>query len=273
MFSLKAQTSNMNKYFLFFQTYWSYILSYRTSWLLWRLRQFMLSFMALSLWTAVYAGSSSVFGYDRAELFSYIFLTTLLQNIILSTSLNSLGTFIYSGDISNIVIKPISMLAYLVSRDVADKLFNTISTVFEMCILWFIFRPEILWPSLSMLPYLLLTVIFGIIISFCIQILFGSIGFWSPDTWGPRFLFYILVDLTSGKLFPLDILPQYIQNLLFLTPFPYFTYAQVQLALGRSTSLTAFEILSRSTLWVILLAFCAYFVWKKGMNQYQAAGQ
>lgn len=263
----------MNKYFLYFNNYWSYIFSYRTSWLLWRLRQFMLGFMALSLWSAVYQNADAVFGYERAELFTYIFITTLLQNIILATALNNLPSFIYSGEISNILLKPVHMLGYFISRELADKIFNTISSIVEMCILFLIFKPELILPGIETLPFFLFSIILGMILSFFIQIIFGTMGFWSPDTWGPRFLFYILTDLTSGKLFPLDILPEAVQNFLLLTPFPYFTYTQVQLALGKSTQLTMTEIIARLCFWVVSLGLAAMILWKKGMRQYQAVGQ
>lgn len=249
------------------------MLSYRTSFFMWRFRQFLLSFMALSVWAAVYQSNDSAFGYSQSELFSYIFLTTLLQNIILTTALNGLSGFIYSGDLSNLLVKPLNILGYLISRDAADKLFNIFFTIGEILLLWFIFKPTLIWPEIQLLPLFILSIAFGVILTFCLQVIFGSIGFWSPDTWGPRFLFYILIDLTSGKLFPLDVLPKTVQSLLFLTPFPYFTYAQVQFALGRFSYQEAWNSFGALTLWMAVLIFFAVSLWKKGMNQYQAAGQ
>ena len=263
----------MSKYLEFFRLSWSEVLSYRTSFVMWRFRQFLLSFMALSVWAAVYQSNSSAFGYSQAELFSYIFLTTLLQNIILTTALNGLSGFIYSGDLSNLLVKPLNILGYLISRDVADKLFNILFTIGETILLWFIFKPTLIWPNIESLPLFIMSIIFGVVLTFCLQVIFGSIGFWSPDTWGPRFLFYILVDLTSGKLFPLDVLPKAVQTILFLTPFPYFTYAQVQFALGRFTFQEAWHAFGTLTLWMVILISFTFFLWKKGMNQYQAAGQ
>lgn len=228
--------------------------------------------MSLTVWSVIFGQQTSVFGYTQAQMMGYIFLVSLLQGAILATSLNSLAGDIYSGTISQLLIKPVSILKYLAIQDLSDKLKNVTFIILETIGLYFFFRPEFVLPSLSVFGLFLGWVVLAIVIHFFIEILFGTLGFWSPQSWGPKFLFFMVVEATAGTLFPLDILPAWLQKGLYLTPFPYLSYAQTQLFLGR---LKQSEMVINSIgllFWTVVLGWAAMVIWRKGIHNYSAAG-
>jgi ABC-2 type transport system permease protein len=162
---------------------------------------------------------------------------------------------------------------YLGIQDLADKLKNFSFIIGESLLLFFIFKPEVVIPSIVIFSSVIGLVLMATLLNFFISLLFGSLGFWSPDTWAPRFLFYMFVEFTAGRLFPLDILPKTIQQIVFLTPFPYLSFIQTQLFLGKIPTPEIglhFAILSG---WLLFFFVIVRMVWSKGLKDYSATGQ
>jgi len=264
--------TSLKKYLVLLQLSWQNQFVYRTSLFMWRLRQFLSSIMSLTIWTVLFASQTNIFNYDQQQMISYVFLISFLQSVVLTTALNGLANDIYSGRISTLLIKPMNIFAYLAAQDAADKLKNVFFVIFEVLLLAWIFKPVITLPSPTMLFFFLLSVMLGVVLYFLIIMLFGTIGFWSPETWGPRFLFFMVLEFAAGKLFPLDILPRAIQNILYLTPFPYFSYAQTQIFLEKYSTAQAINTLGVISFWVVFLGIGLNFIWRKGIKNYSAAG-
>jgi len=240
---------------------------------MWRFRQFLGSLMALSVWSVLFVNQETLFSYNRAEMISYIFVAALLQGLILATSLHGLAQRVYSGEISSLLLKPMSLFSYLAIEEVADKARNVLATIIESGILLVLFQPQIVMPSSGALILFLLWTCGGVLLNFLFSLLFGTLGFWSPETWGPKFLFFIFLDFSAGKLFPLNILPVWLQTMLSFTPFPYLTFMQTQLFLDK---VPVGDLLKHSFLilfWVALLALLNSLLWKRGFKSYAAQGQ
>lgn len=262
----------MTKYLRLLNLSWQNQFVYRTSLFMWRFRQFLTSLMALTIWSVVYAQTEAVVSYNQSDMISYIFLVSILQSLIFATALNNLANDIYSGQFSQLLLKPVNIFTYLATQDLADKLKNVLFVLIESGILFAIFLPALPLPNFATFGLFLISSLLALVMSFLITLLFGSIGFWSPDTWGPRFLFYMFVDFTAGKLFPLDILPESIQRVLLATPFPLLSYAQIQIFLNRWDYQQVWQTILLQCVWVAVLGVSSWFVWKKGLKSYAAAG-
>ncbi len=263
----------MNKYSTLLKLSWQNGLVYRTSVIMWRLRQFLGTFMSLTVWTVIFNTNPVAFNYTKDSMITYIFLVSFLQSVIIATALNGLAQRVYSGEISNYLLKPINLFGYFAVEEIADKAKNVGFLLIEVIILYLIFVPTIVFPAAGTLALFVVWSIFGLFINFCISLLFGVLGFWSPDDWGPRFLFFTILYSISGKLFPLDILPEIIQKILYLTPFPYLSFIQIQLFLQR---LSDQEILIHTLVqlfWIGILGVTTKYLWKKGLKSYEATGR
>lgn len=262
----------INKYLTLTNLSWQSGLVYRTSLIMWRLRQFLGTLMSLTIWQVLYQNKENIFNYQKNEMLGYILLVSILQSIILSTIMHSLSSDVYNGRISKILVKPINFFAYFISLDLADKLKNIFFAFFEGILLFLIFQPQLVLPSPTTLLFFLVTTIIGMAIFFLVQFLFGSMGFWTPDTWAPRFLFFMFLNFTAGKMFPLDILPSLIQKIIFFTPFPYLSYIQIQIFLDRVNQGQMINYLAMSIFWLIFLSLLTKKIWEKGIKEYSATG-
>jgi ABC-2 type transport system permease protein len=86
------------------------------------------------------------------------------------------------------------------------------------------------------------------------------------------FILFAFEYIASGHLFPLDILPPGLAQLLFFTPFPYQLYFPVGIYMGKISGTALVQGLSVQLGWVIFAYFFARFMWQRGIKKYSAVG-
>jgi ABC-2 type transport system permease protein len=263
----------MRKYLLIIRrTYLQYV-AYRVNFFLWRLRAILSILMTYFLWNAAYRGNDVAFGYGKSTMLTYIMLLMFVQGVILSTQTFSIAEEIRSGTLAQYLIRPIHYLGITIARDVSDKILNTGFSIVEMCVLFLLLRPPVfLQTNLWILGGFILSIAFGVYLYFAISSLLSFIGFWSRETWAPRFMFSIIVAFLAGGYFPLDILPRLIYIPLMGTPFPYLLYFPIRIYLGLADSGQLIYGFAVMGLWCLMLTLFMRAVWRKGLQAYTAEG-
>lgn len=224
------------------------------------------------LWTAVFAGRSSIFNYSKEQMVLYILGASLVQAVVLSSRTVDLAAIINSGDLSQILLKPVAMFRYWLTQDIADKLLNILFSIAEIGFLWFLLKPSLMIPTVHGLILFGLFLPLALGLYFFINFLFGSLGFWTSEIWAPRFLLFVLLSFVAGNMFPLDILPVWLLKVVYWTPFPYLVYFPTQALLGRLPDDQIYSGLITATAWVAGMYFIAKCVWNKGLKNYDAEG-
>lgn len=202
----------------------------------------------------------------------YILGASLVQAIVLSSRTIDLTGIINSGDLSQILLKPVAMFRYWFSQDMADKLLNILFSITELGLLWLLFRPNLMIPSTHGLVLFGLFLLLALGLYFFINFLFGSLGFWTPEVWAPRFLLFVLLNFVAGNMFPLDILPLFLVKIIYWTPFPYLVYFPTQALLGRLPDSQIYAGLAAGAVWVIGMYLIVKYVWNRGLRVYHAEG-
>ena len=99
------------------------------------------------------------------------------------------------------------------------------------------------------------------------------IGFWSPEVWAPRFIFYVLVSFFAGSMFPLDILPEPVFNVLKLLPFGYLQFFPLKIYLGQLDFQSIVQGFLITSGWIGLTYAALMLTWNKGIKLYSASGR
>ena len=122
---------------------------YRVNFFFWRLQVFIFFVMYFSLWSAVSNGHSSLGSYTIPQLYSYFVVGYIIKAVVFSTRTQDLGGDIQNGNISTLLIKPISTLKYYFSRDLIDKFFNLFFMFFEFILILVLFKPTLFIPTMQ----------------------------------------------------------------------------------------------------------------------------
>lgn len=262
----------MNKYLSLFTITLQEIFTYRLNMVMWRIRQVFVFLIPFFIWRAVLGQGGDIYGYSFAAIMTYLFGTTILRSLVMGSRTIDLGWMINSGYLTIPLMRPVNTFGLFFVRDLADKLFNLGFMFVELPLIYFLFRPPIFLQTNPLtLLYAACSTLLAILIYFYINLIFGSLAFWSRDIWAPRFLLMVIMEFATGAMFPLDMLPGRWQTILHYSPFPYLLYAPLKIYLG--TDQTLLTHLSVSLLWVIILALLAKLIWHKGLKSYEAEGR
>lgn len=262
----------MHKYISLFSITLQEIFTYRLNMVMWRVRQVFVFLIPFFIWKSVLGGGGDLYGYTFAGIMTYLFGTTILRSLVMGSRTIDLGGMINTGALTIPLMRPIHLFNFFFVRDLADKLFNLGFMVIELPLIYFIFHPPIfLQSNLVVLLYTSGSILLAILIYFYINIIFGSLAFWSRDIWAPRFLLMVIMEFATGAMFPLDMLPQFWQKLVFFTPFPYLLYVPLKVYLG--TDLNPLTHLLSGAIWVIIFSLLSKIIWSHGIKSYEAEGR
>ena len=267
----------MSRYFSIFKISLQQEIAYKANFVMWRIRNVFQIFLVFYLWDAIYTDNSRVlFGYDRAQILTYVFGLMIVRALVLSAKANSISGEIASGDFSNYLLKPINFFKYWMTRDVSSKVLNLIFAGFETFLLFLLLKPIFfLQTNPLQLFSFVISIFVAIFIFSMIVFIVSSIPFWNPElAWGAQFiLFAIVIEFLSGALFPIDILPSAIQNILYWTPFPYLIFFPLEIYLGKISGIAIVQGITIAVFWSVALWFFMNSIWRKGLKVYQSHGR
>jgi len=248
--------------------------TYRVNFFFWRLQVFFSFIIYYSLWFAVSSSQGGIASYTASSIYTYFVLGYLVRTLVFSTRTADIGGDIQNGNLSTLILKPLSPVKYYFARDTIDKLFNLIFMSFEFLLIIFLYKPQLIFPNPSSLLFFILLILFATISFFFYSLIISFITFWVDEAWSTRFLFgVVFVNLFSGQIIPLDLLPHWIQNILNFTPYPYFFFYPIKVWLNQ-LPISQYPSLLLSYLVLILVTYSiSSFMWQKGKVKYQSYGQ
>lgn len=229
------------------------------------------------LWRAVFAGKPEdpqVAGYTLAGMTSYYVLVTIVDMLTAVTDDDwQVAADIREGNINHFLLKPIDYLAFRFCLFGANRLIYTSVAIFPVALFVLVQREYFVLPPDGVTAWCFaLSVILTGLLQFLMSYTMALLAFWVLEVSTFIFILFAFEYLAGGHLFPLDILPAWLAQILYCTPFPYQLYFPVSVYLGRTTGEELWRGLGVQTMWVIVFFFLAQFVWSRGIRKYTAFG-
>lgn len=263
----------MNETLAVFKIAWAQMLVYRLNFVLWRVRTVLMFLLVYFIWWTVFQDSNEVFGYTQASILTYIVMIAVIRAITLSSRATDVMNKINDGSFTNFLVKPLNVIKFYFSQDIADKLLNIIFMVFEISLILILLRPELIIQTNSIYIFLFaVSLILAILLWFFVNMIISLMAFWVENSWGPLFLMMIFVEGLGGGLFPIDILPKEVFNFLMITPFPYLIYFPAKVYLNSFSTQEMILYFSIFIFWVITGWVLMNRTLKKGLKHYTAGG-
>lgn len=228
------------------------------------------------LWKAVFqdASGGSIEGYDYHGMIFYFLVTVFLDNLITPTEDEwQIAAEIREGRMSSFLTKPMNYLAYRFTLYASYRLLY-IAVVFIpiLCLAW-IFRDAIRWPEHG-ITWLALGISTAMAagLQFLIAYALAMIAFWVLEVSTIIFIVYSFEYFLSGHVFPLDVMPHWLQGFVKWSPFTYELFFPAQIAMERVQGRAMWEGLLIQAGWLALACLAARFLWSRGVRKYQAFG-
>lgn len=267
----------MRKYWTIFTISFQQEFVYKLNFIMWRVRNVIQIFLLFFLWDSVFSSPNRVvFGYDRAKILTYVLGILIIRALVFSARSVDVPGEISEGTLTNYILKPVNYFKYWTVRDVSSKALNLAFSVFEVAVLFLILKPTFfLQPNPVYLLGFVAALAIANVLFFVIRFITTFITFWAPElAWGSQFLVVVIItEFLSGSLFPIDILPEALQKVLYFTPFPYLLFFPLQVYLGKVSVPLMLEGVAVSAIWSIILFLVMKLIWTAGLKTYRAEGR
>jgi ABC-2 type transport system permease protein len=263
----------MNKYATLFGLSWQKQLEVRSDFIFERARSLAILISLYFLWTALLQNQPDLLGYSREHLLTYVLLMTLLRAWVLGCVTDRIPGEIAKGKLSELLLRPISQIGFWATQDVASKSLNIVFAFVEVAVFsWLMSAPFFVPHSVMTWLWFSLSMAGGMVLYFEMSYLLGALGFWTSDSWGPRFCFETILEFCAGAYFPIDLLPAAAQKILSHLPFPYLIYYPVSIYLGRLTEADILSCFAHQLAWIAVLSVLVRQSWRAGLRRYAAEG-
>ena len=231
----------------------------------------------LYMWRTIYEGKgaqATIGTYTLAQMISYYLLVTVVDAL---TAVNEddwqIAGDIKDGNISQFLLKPINYLAYRLCLFLSGRLTYLAVAAIPLTLFILYLRKYFVLPAdWSTLGWFLVSVFLTALLQFFISYALAMLAFWVLEVSTFIFIVFAFEYIASGHLFPLDILPQGLQQILNFTPFPYQLYFPISIYMGKTTGNALLHGLTIQALWVVGAYFIAHFAWQRGIRKYSAVG-
>jgi len=229
------------------------------------------------LWRAVFEGreaGATVAAYTLSEMISYYLIVTIVDALTAVTDDDwQMAADIRDGGISQFLLKPIDYLYYRFCLFFSGRMiYSSVGLVPVGLFILYYRNYFVLPPDVATLGWFLVSVVLTAMLQFLISFSMAMLAFWVLEVSTFIFILFAIEYVASGHLFPLDVLPPAVTQMLKLTPFPYQMFFPVSIYLGRTTGADLWQGLLVQVFWVVVLYGVARWVWRRGIRKYAAFG-
>jgi ABC-2 type transport system permease protein len=226
------------------------------------------------LWGAVFSGRAAIGGFSFAQTLTYFVVIFVLQFFIGAFNEDyQISEDIRNGLINQFLLKPINYFAYRLSVFAAARAVSGALGVVALVVALPFFHnnldlPHEGWRVALAIPAMALTAIIQFSMAYC----FGLLAFWFLEIQGFVLLSMAVETVLGGQMFPLDLLPHGVFNVVRFLPFFYQAYFPAAILTGRQGMDFAVQGLAIQAFWAFALVCLAEAVWRRGLRHHTAAG-
>ena len=127
-------------------------------------------------------------------------------------------------------------------------------------------------PDAGICCCFVVSLICSALLQFFLSYLMAMLAFWVLEISTFVFILLAFQRMAGGEMFPLDILPHSLAQLLMWTPFPYAVFFPVSIYLGKVTGPALLQGMLVQLFWTIVVYGLGRWVWVRGLRTYTAVG-
>lgn len=262
----------MRKYLYIYKATLIENLSYVINIILGFIQFFLTIFIFISLWQYIYSDSSQIInGYTLEQMIWYVLIAEILwygtRNKILTREISQ---DIKSGNIAYNINKPYNYVFYIISKHLGEITIR--STLFFIIgiIIGVAFVGPIKGFNFVNFPFILISLLLGILINSIIRIGISIISFWIEDS-TPFHWVYDKLILMLGTLFPIEMFPVFLRPIIKCTPIFVVTYGPARLIIN-FTFENFIKVFIAQIIYLIAAVFIVLMLYEKGVKRLNVNG-
>ena len=227
------------------------------------------------IWRALFESrGEDIRGWDFGQMVFYFLVVLLVDNLVTPTDDEwQIAAEIREGQINNFLSKPVDYLAYRASLFLSSRLLYTAVTLLPLAGVFGWFHEFIVLPRDPLTwPLFLVSLVMAGALQFLIAYALAMLAFWILEISTIVFILYSFEFYLSGRLFPLDVMPDGIRAVLKLLPFTYELYFPVAIFMEKIRGADLWIGLTIQAGWVAVCFLAARLMWRAGLRRYESVG-
>lgn len=208
------------------------------------------------VWQAIYYQTGNAGGFTIAEMITYYILVITFSSFALWGINEDIAHSIRNGQINRELLNPISYFKYYFGVNLGELAFATV-VGFATFIICSFFWQLVLPANLLDFILCIFVMILGVPITFFIQMIVGTVGFYTNSIWGMQIFRKAIIQIFSGIIAPITLFPLWFQEISKWLPFKELIYTPVNIWLGNVEMNEIFFIIIKQIIWGIILYFIA----------------
>ena len=239
--------------------------------LIWFLMSLVNPLLLIISWNGALGKSGMMNGWTRTDINTYYLLLIVTSSILISHVEDKIGTMdIREGGLVRYLTRPFSYFWLCFFEEIPYRLLQGIFAVIGFIILTSLIPithipPVTIWTLLILIGALLL--------SFLMQASVALIAFWIVEVGGIFDTLEVVRLVLGGTILPIILLPNWIINIAYLSPFAYTAYFPITSIQGKLSSETQLWVLCMQGIWIILFICLYKILWFFGLKKFSGVGQ
>lgn len=256
------------KYVAVFRIQISNHIVYVTDFLLRTVFLILILFIFTQLWKTTFSvtGEQEIAGFTLVTMMWYLVITEAIMTAM-PRVVDKVETEVKNGDIVYFLQRPLSYVGYHYSSFMAEAGFRVLLNLVVGGTLIFALYGGMNWNFFSVFSTLLL-IIGAFTLHFMITMLISLCSFWIEEARGYELVYTRIVMVLGGMLVPLDIFPEWLEQIARLLPFQHIVYTPASVLVGQQPQPLLAVFIEQWT-WICLfgaLVSAAFYMGVKKLN-------
>lgn len=246
-------------------------MAFRADFYLGLLNTIILIFVQVAIWTALYGGRGEVNGIA----FSMV-VTNFVIGLSISNALNvndfMIAGKVHGGEIATDLLRPISINTAVMFETIGNNLFRLVTRFVPSLLISLIFFRILPPVSALNLALMIVAVVLGFLILYCIGYMISVLSFWFVNIWSFSTFKNVFVGVLSGTMLPLWFMPDWMAGIIRFTPFDVIYFAPIQIYLGQINADAVLPVYAKQGVWILILALFGRLLWSRGIQKLVVVG-
>lgn len=228
-------------------------------------------FILYFFWSAVYENKAEVSGIGLSTMLTYVVLATMIDQFRGGAG-RELAQLIKQGGVAIELLRPYHLLDKLFAQDIGTKTSIFFRATMPLVIMsYFVF--ELDGPvSRSAGMAFIVSLIFAVLLATAIDLLIGTLAFWTVNIWGLAVLQEALITILSGAIVPIVLFPDWFQEASRYMPFASLVYVPVGIYTGQIVGDGILSSILIQSGWVVLFFLATRWIYSIAVRKVTVFG-
>jgi len=247
-------------------------LAYKLDYVIWLFFQFINVLLMILIWSAIYLGTgvASIRGLSLPEIYIYFFVVYALRGFVLTQLPDVIESDIQSGSIATTYTRPLIYPIQVYMRNAGQDLIGILFITIPLFAIAMAIAH--VTPTLTTVVLLIIEILIGYVLANLMGFIIGMTAIKLINISSLESIMWGTVLLLGGGIMPLNMLPQIVQQILYLSPFAIMLYIPATTFLGTVSTGIIMTSIFAGLAWIALLAVIAFITWDRMRKQITSAG-